>query len=193
MTDAWLLYLTAFISPFVQEDAAIIGAATAFLQPETQKMASGPLVLVAMFVGLVISDLWKYWIGFAGRSQAWAQKTAKKKGVAAIGGKIVDHPGKTLLFARFVPGTRIPAYIASGFFGVPFGIFALWIVVSGLAYVAVAVAVLSSVGAVAGKTGQLIVAIALMVGLIGYALVAYLKSRATTRKVDLEAKGSPLD
>jgi membrane protein DedA with SNARE-associated domain len=177
MTDAWPLYLTAFIGPFVQEDAAIIGAATAFWHPDTQAMASGPFLLASMFVGLVISDLWKYWIGFAGRSQDWARKAAQSSTVRAIGSKIISHPGKTLLFARFVPGTRIPAYIASGFFGVPFGQFAFWIVVSGLAYVGVALVVLGSVGAVAGKTGQLYVAGFLMASLLIYAGILALKSR----------------
>jgi membrane protein DedA with SNARE-associated domain len=134
-------------------------------------------VLVAMFVGLVISDLWKYWIGFAGRSQTWVQGAARKQAVAAIGGKIVAHPGKTLMLARFVPGTRIPAYIAAGFFGVPFGIFAIWIVLSGMAYVGVAVAVLSTVGAVAGKTGQLVVAGVLISGLLIYTIISVSNAR----------------
>jgi membrane protein DedA with SNARE-associated domain len=185
MTDAWLLYLTAFIGPFVQEDAAIIGAATAFLHPDTKAMAAGPMVLTSMFVGLVISDLWKYGIGYAGRSQAWAKKTASKKAVVAVGKKIVDHPGKTLMFARFVPGTRIPAYIAAGFFGVPFGIFAIWIVLSGMAYVGVALAVLSTVGAVAGKTGQLVVAGVLIICVIIYAVFGVLKAGASN---ELSAK-----
>jgi membrane protein DedA with SNARE-associated domain len=164
-----LIYLTAFIGPFVQEDAAILGAVTAFLHPETNKMASGPLILLAMFCGLVISDLWKYWIGYAGRTQGWAQAMARKPAVGAVGDKIVAHPGKTLLLARFIPGTRIPAYIAAGFFGVSFGRFAFWIVVSAGAYVGVAWAVLRSVGEVAGKTGQLYVAGGLILVLIGYA------------------------
>lgn len=178
MSDVWPVYFAAFVSPFVQEDAAIIGAAAAFLNPAANKMASGQLILVSMFVGLVISDLWKYWIGFAGRSRKWAQKAASKKTVLLIGDKIVRHPGKTLLFARFVPGTRIPAYIASGFFGVPFALFAFWIVVSGLAYVGVAVAVLASVGAVAGKAGQLYVAVALVIGILVYAIIQMLKSKS---------------
>jgi membrane protein DedA with SNARE-associated domain len=177
MTDAWPLYLTAFLSPFVQEDAAIIGAATAFWHPDTRAMTSGPALLGAMFAGLVISDLWKYWIGFAGRSQKWAQKTAAKSTVQAIGKKIVTHPGKTLLFARFVPGTRIPAYIASGFFGIPFGLFAFWIVISALAYVGIAVAIMGSVGAVAGKTGQLYVAGVLIASLLIYVAAMALKTR----------------
>ena len=58
-----LIYMTAFIGPFVQEDAAILGAVTAFIHPETQTMASGTVILLSMLAGLIISDLWKYWIG----------------------------------------------------------------------------------------------------------------------------------
>jgi membrane protein DedA with SNARE-associated domain len=175
--DDFLIYLTAFIGPFVQEDAAIIGAVTAFLHPMTQTHTSGTLVLTSMFVGLVISDLWKYGIGYAGRRQTWAHTASRVKAVALIGEKIKRHPGKTLLIARFVPGTRIPAYIAAGYFVVPFGIFAVWIIVSGLAYVVVAIMVLSSVGAVAGRTGQLYVGVFLMLALLSYGLWSFVQSR----------------
>ncbi len=175
------IYLTAFIGPFVQEDAAIVGAVTAFIHRETHNMASGTLILLSMLAGLIISDLWKYWIGYAGRTQSWAQKMAGKRAVKAIGTKIVSYPGKTLLLARFIPGTRIPAYIASGFFEVNFWRFAFWIVVSALAYVGVAWALLSTVGAVAGKTGQLFVAGALILGLICYAIWHAIKASRQAR------------
>jgi membrane protein DedA with SNARE-associated domain len=170
MIDPWPLYLTAFLGPFVQEDAAIIGAVTAFLHPTMQSSANGFLILLALFLGLVISDLWKYWIGFGARHGKWARNIGQKKAVLALGTKIRAHPGKTLMFARFVPGTRIPAYVAAGFFGVPFGVFAFWIVMSGAAYVGGALALLSSVGAVAGETGQMYVAIGLIVVLLIYLL-----------------------
>jgi membrane protein DedA with SNARE-associated domain len=176
-TEALLIYLTAFLGPFVQEDAAIIGAVTAFLHPNMKTMATGPIILAAMLVGLVISDLWKYWIGFAGRSQKWAQGMAAKPNVGRIGSKITAHPGATLMLARFIPGTRIPAYIAAGFFGVRFGLFAFWIVTSALAYVGIAIVALATVGAVAGKTGQLYFAGALVTGLLVFAIWNAVKSR----------------
>jgi membrane protein DedA with SNARE-associated domain len=177
MTHDLLIYLAAFIGPFVQEDAAILGAVTAFLHPDVSNLVSAPLILVAMFVGLTVSDLWKYWIGYAGRSQAWAQKLANKPTVTAIASKIISHPGKTLMLARFIPGTRIPAYIAAGFFGVQFARFTVWIVVSAGAYVAVAWLILSTIGEVAGKLGQYYVAAALIILLLGYTCISTLRSR----------------
>jgi membrane protein DedA with SNARE-associated domain len=180
MPNALTLYIAAFISPFVQEDAAIIGAVTAFLHPETQNMASGPLVLASMFVGLVISDLWKYGIGWAARTKGLGGKLATNRLVEQLSSKIVTHPGKTLMFARFVPGTRIPAYIAAGYFDVPFGRFAFWIIVSGLAYIGVAIATLHTVGVVAGKTGQLVLAAAMVTGLLIFALRGMWRRKTAT-------------
>jgi membrane protein DedA with SNARE-associated domain len=151
-----LIYASAFLAPFVQEDAAVLGAVTAFSHPAMDTMANGSVILAAMLCGLVISDLWKYWLGWAGKTQKWAHKFAEKPGVVLVRDKIVANPGKTLMIARFVPGTRIPAYVAAGFFGVPFGQFALWIVVSACAYTVAAWASVAGLGAIAGEKGQFI-------------------------------------
>jgi membrane protein DedA with SNARE-associated domain len=175
------IYLAAFVGPFVQEDAAIIGAVTAFLHPDMNKVVSGPLVLSAMVCGLIMSDLWKYWIGWAGQRQAWARKIADKPSVLLIGEKIKQNPGKTLLLARFIPGTRIPAYIAAGFVGVPFLRYAFWIVTSALAYVAAACALLSGVSAAIGSRGQIILAVTLGLGLTGYMVMKRAKAGAASK------------
>ena len=173
----YLIYLSSFIAPFVQEDAAVLGAVTAFAHPGMDHMADGFLIVIAMLAGLIISDLWKYWLGWAGRTQAWAHRFAEKPSVAQVRAKIVANPGKTLLIARFVPGTRIPAYIAAGFFGVPFGIFAAWIVISALAYTFVAWALIASVGTVAGEKGQLYLAIGLISAILIFVTFRMISAR----------------
>jgi len=173
----YLIYLSAFIAPFVQEDAAVLGAVTAFAHPGMDHMADGALIVSAMMVGLIISDLWKYWLGWAGRTQGWAHRFSEKPGVAQVRAKIVAHPGKTLLIARFVPGTRIPAYIAAGFFGVPFGRFAAWIVVSAFAYTVVAWALIVTVGTIAGEKGQLYLAIGLISAILLFVAFKMIKAK----------------
>ena len=66
------------------------------------------------------------------------------------------------MIARFVPGTRIPAYLAAGFLGVPFGVFALWIIVSALTYTSVIWGLIVTVGTVAGQKGQLYLGLGLV-------------------------------
>ncbi len=173
----YVIYLSAFIAPFVQEDAAVLGAVTAFAHPGMDHMADGFLIVIAMLAGLIISDLWKYWLGWAGRTQAWAHRFSEKPAVAQVRAKIVANPGKTLLIARFVPGTRIPAYIAAGFFCVPFGLFAAWIVISALAYTFVAWALIASVGKVAGEKGQLYLAIGLISGILVFVTFKMISAR----------------
>lgn len=173
----YLIYLSAFLAPFVQEDAAVVGAVTAFAHPGMDQMADGSVNLCAMLIGLIISDLWKYWLGWAGRTQCWAQRFSQKSGVARVQAKIVAHPGKTLLIARFIPGTRIPAYLAAGFFGVPFGLFAMWIVVSAVAYTAVIWGLIVSIGSVAGEKGQLYLGLGLIMAILIYVVTKMLVAR----------------
>jgi membrane protein DedA with SNARE-associated domain len=177
MATDLLIYLAAFAAPFVQEDAAVWGAVSAFEHPATGQMADGRLILLSMIVGLVLSDLWKYWIGYFGRHHAWAKKMTQKPAVSKVKARLLAHPGVTLMIVRFVPGTRIPAYLAAGLFGVPFLRFAFWIVASALAYVLVAWGLLHTVGRVAGESAKLYLA-----GGIILALCMYLGFQAVRKR-----------
>jgi membrane protein DedA with SNARE-associated domain len=161
-----LVYLGAFIGPFVQEDAAIWGAVTAFEHPKMQLMADGRVILAAMLSGLIISDLWKYWIGYFARRHACAAKMAAKPNIEKLSRRIVASPGVTLMAARFVPGTRIPAYIAAGLFKVPFGVFAAWIAISAIAYTGVAWIFVATVGKLAGERAMVVLALLIAGGLL---------------------------
>jgi membrane protein DedA with SNARE-associated domain len=176
----WLVYLTAFVGPFVQEDAAVWGAVTAFEHPAMDTMAHGSVIVGCMLAGLIVSDLWKYWIGHFARRHAWAARLAQKPAVAAMGDRMKAKPGLTLLIARFVPGTRIPAYVAAGVFGVPFAVFAGWIVASALAYTFVAWAMVATVGQVAGEHAMVVLAGMAIAGVAMWLIVAWLRRNNAT-------------
>ena len=97
--SGWSLYAIIFLLPFVQEDAAVIGAATASLA------GAGPVLVIfaVILAGLSASDVWKYWLGWAARRYDWAQKFSKKPGVSVAGDLVRDELVKTLFAARFVP------------------------------------------------------------------------------------------
>lgn len=59
--------------------------------------------------------------------------------------------GLTLLVARFVPGTRIPLYIACGVFKAPFARFIILVALSGAVYLGLMYVVVRSLGAVMGE------------------------------------------
>lgn len=145
--NVWAVYLGLVAAPFVQEDAAILGAASLSLAVTSEAAA----FFAAITCGLTLSNLWKYWAGRAAHSHRWARRLAEKPAVAKAARLVDDRLGLSLMAARFIPGTRIPLYVAAGYFRVDWGRFAFWIVVSSVANVAVFFALFHIVGAVAGE------------------------------------------
>jgi len=163
--NMWLAYICALFGPFVQEDAAVLAAASG----SVAKMVNTPLIFLMVSIGLIVSDLWKFWIGKAAIRNDWARQQAEKPRVQAMKSQVTGNLGKSIILGRFVPGVRIPLYIAAGFFGVSFARFAFFIIVSALVYIALAFALFHALGAVAGEATRFvlpIVALSIFVTLI---------------------------
>ena len=143
----WGVYACFFILPFIQEDAAVLGSAAAAVAGLGDPFGLG----VAILAGLSFSDLWKYWAGRAALEHKWAKKYADKSSVKKARDNVVNHLAKSLMVVRFVPGTRIPFYVASGFFKAPFDKFAIFVVFSGLVYILLAFALFYIFGEVFGE------------------------------------------
>jgi membrane protein DedA with SNARE-associated domain len=171
--NMWGVYLCLLIAPFVQEDAAVIGAASLSLAT----MGNTALLFLFVALGLTGSDLWKYWLGRAARTQAWAKKFAAKPSVAKAETLVREKLGATLMTVRFVPGTRIPAYVASGYFEASWLRFAFWIVVSAVIYIAIAFALFHTVGAVAGEAAKLWLPVIAISALLGYLLMRWIRTK----------------
>lgn len=135
------------IAPFIQEDAAVIGAAAASVSGG----GDTPLLFLSILTGLTLSDLWKYWAGRLAHSQKWAKKISQKPGVLNAQEKVKSKLGATLMLVRFVPGTRIPFYVASGFFNASFSRFAFFVALSALTYIAIFFGLFHALGQVAGE------------------------------------------
>ncbi|MEQ8282091.1 MAG: VTT domain-containing protein [Amphiplicatus sp.] len=148
--SGWALYAGIFLLPFIQEDAAVIAASTASI------LGLGPIVpiFVTIFLGLTASDVWKYWLGALARRNEWAHKFAEKPGVSVAGDLVRTELAKTLYMARFVPGTRIPTYLACGFFRVPYVRFVLLVMLTAFTYVSISFALFHTVGEVAGEQAK---------------------------------------
>jgi len=73
MDPSWYLYAGIFVGPFVQEDAAVIAAAT-LSASDSQHF---PLVFFVILLGLFISDIWKYWIGYSAHASSRARRWAE--------------------------------------------------------------------------------------------------------------------
>ena len=170
LMTGWVLYFSIFFLPFIQEDAAVIGAATASLAGA----APTTFLVVAILSGLVASDAWKYWMGRLARRYDWAHKFAEKPGVSIAGDLINKEFVQTMLTARFVPGTRIPTYIAAGFFKADYAKYILTLVLTASLYVGLMFGLFHSVGAVAGEKAKIWLPVIAVVCLAIYILVRWL-------------------
>lgn len=146
MDPVWLLYLGIFVGPFVQEDAAVIAAATL----SASDPRHFPTVFFVILFGLFVSDIWKYWIGYSAHASSRARKWAEKDRVIAMSDRVQRHAISTLLTARFVPLARVPAYIACGYFKMNYAKFCTIIFVTALLYCIVIFALIHVLGEIFG-------------------------------------------
>lgn len=172
----WLIYGAALLGPFVQEDAAILGASTASMTMGV----NAPGVFVAALLGLLLSDVWKYWAGRLALRSKTASTWIANPRVQAAREHVVNRLGVGLLVARFVPGTRVPLYLACGVFKAPFERFLVYLALSGLLYVGLAFALVRGLGDVIGGHPALL-APSIGLTIAGLALAhAWLKRRRAT-------------
>ena len=148
LTDSTLLiYIGVFFGPFVQEDAAVLAAASL----SANNPGYFPTMFFVILVGLILSDVWKYWIGWAALKNPRARAFAEKKHVADLQDKVQRYTLATLFGARFLPLARIPAYVACGFFKVPYWKFCLMIALTATVYTAVIFTICHLVGEIMGE------------------------------------------
>ena len=171
--SGWILYLTIFALPFFQEDAAVIGAATASITGA----APTEFILPAILTGLIASDAWKYWLGTLVRRHDWAHRFAEKPGVSIAGDLVRKEFVQTMLTARFVPGTRIPTYIACGFFQADYIRYILVLALTASLYVGIVFVLFHTVGAVAGEQAKVWLPVVAVTVLVSYILFRWLNHK----------------
>lgn len=169
--NMWIFLLTVLIGPFVQEDIAVIGAASLSLS----NPAYTPAIFAIILVGLFLSDIWKYWPGHFARTSRRANRYAQKPKVAELARRMKNHVGKTLFTVRFLPLIRIPAYVAAGFIKVPYWAFCAWIFSSALVYISVMFSIFHILGEIAGEKAKVYLPIAALTVLA--AVAAFMVSR----------------
>jgi len=119
-----LLFAGIVLATFVSEDGATaFAAALAKHNP-----ALLPLTLVAAFSGIWIGDIGLYGLARLGGRAALASHWVKKFASSAALGRAEDwfarHGSSTVVASRFIPGTRLPTYLAAGLLRMPLRRFA---------------------------------------------------------------------
>ncbi|MGB3455725.1 MAG: VTT domain-containing protein [Litorimonas sp.] len=176
MDPSWILYLGIFLGPFVQEDAAVIAAASLSAADANHF----PVIFGVILAGLFLSDIWKYWIGRAAHTSSRARAYAEREHVTTFRGKVRRNLFMTLLTARFVPLARIPVYVACGYFKVSYARFCAMIFATALLYCLVIFGLCHGLGELFGDRLEMILAsIAVLVA--GVAIIALWVRRSRKR------------
>lgn len=177
MEPSWPIYIGVFIGPFVQEDAAVIAAATL----SASNPDHFPHVFFILILGLFFSDIWKYWIGYSAHASKRARRWAEKDKVMAMSERVQRHAVTTLLTARFLPLARMPAYIACGYFKMNYLKFCVIIFGTAVLYASVIFALIHLLGEVFGDKMEIILGvfacIAILVIVAVFGIGAALKAR----------------
>src|SRR5205809_6438527 len=110
---------------FVSEDAATISSALSIFGGPI----SWPLGFAACFTGIWLGDLGLYslarCLGKPILQSRWIAPFADADAVERYEQRFNRHGSLTLLASRFVPGTRLPTYLAAGLLSMPLTRFAL--------------------------------------------------------------------
>ena len=184
-TWPWGVYLLIAITPFIQEDTAVIGAATASIS------GADPFACYLLLVlGITGSDLFKYWIGRASHAFAWTRRMTQRPDVLAARERVLKRLGLTLVIARFVPGTRIPLFIASGLFHAPFGRTAAYVIGTAFLYAGIIFTVFHALGAAMGEEARRTLPFVAL-GIVALVLVAQLIHSALARRTAMRLSAAP--
>jgi membrane protein DedA with SNARE-associated domain len=136
------LVAAIILTTFVLEDAASIGAALL----AAGGALSTPLAMTALVLGIFAGDLGLYGLGYAARSQLWARKRIADKHIEQGRRWLNKRLPTALIVARFIPGARLPAYVASGYLRVPLARFAAITAGAGIVWTIAVFAVVLSIG-----------------------------------------------
>jgi len=122
------LFLPAVIilATFILEDATTIlvgvWAATGNLSPET--------ALLSLYIGIVLGDFGLYASGRLASMPRWGARIARHDRLLPFREWLENRLVLATFTVRFLPGLRLPAYTATGFFGMPFRRFALTVMLA---------------------------------------------------------------
>jgi membrane protein DedA with SNARE-associated domain len=121
-----LLTSTAIILlSFISEDAATVSSALSLFGGPL----SWPLGFAACFLGIWLGDLGLYslarWLGKPVLQRRWIARFADLTTIERCQEKFNRRGTLMLLASRFVPGTRLPTYLAAGLLSMPVARFAL--------------------------------------------------------------------
>jgi membrane protein DedA with SNARE-associated domain len=134
-----------FLIPFIHEDIAIIAAALLV----AEHRLSIEFAFLSVFLGMVGRDLLLYGLGTLARHNALARRYLIRPRVQQLRSWLGGRMIWVILVSRLVPGLMFPAYIAIGWFNLPFPRYLLCTTLLSLLYLPIVFAIVYLLGSAA--------------------------------------------
>lgn len=114
-----ILSLTIIVSTLILEDPtiALVGVLA------SDGLISVPLALFSLYAGVILGDIAFFSLGRYASTHPRFAKYVDHKYVGPVRAWLETRYALTLFSARFIPGSRLPTYAASGFIGKSFSTF----------------------------------------------------------------------
>ena len=121
-----LLALAIMLGTFFLEDTTtvIVGLLAA------DHIIGIPIALASLYAGIVVGDIGLYTLGYLASANARLARYVDHDFVAPFRAWLETRFVLTIFSARFIPGSRLPTYTASGFFRSPLSTFIMTAIVA---------------------------------------------------------------
>lgn len=130
--DPTILFIGILVATFVSEDLTCVAAGLMVASGQADLM----LALTACFVGIYVGDLGLWGLGrltgYGLLRWPTLERRLPQARLEELGTWLDRHCARTVLVSRFLPGTRLPLYLAAGLLGRNTGRFVFWAFVAAL-------------------------------------------------------------
>lgn len=176
------ILLSLMLGTFASEDLACVTAGVLVQRGQVAAVPAIAACALGIFTGDVL--LWAAGrLGRRGASRWWLLATVlDNHRTEPFAAWLHRHAAQAILASRFLPGTRLPLYVAAGVVGVSATVFALWALVAAVLWTPVLVMLTARLGEafvprIAGAGGLLSDVLAAA----GMLMLLYLTRRAGSR------------
>jgi membrane protein DedA with SNARE-associated domain len=124
----WVVPLAIILGTFILEDAATVGVGVLAADGHIG-IALG---IISLAAGVALGDFGLYWLGRLAITHPRIRRWVEHERIAPVKNWLHGSLMQTVITVRFLPGMRLPTYLACGFFSVPFKRFAPPVLVATL-------------------------------------------------------------
>jgi len=123
--------IAIIVATFILEDAAMVG--TGILA--ANGVISVPVGMISLWAGIALGDLWLYGMGRLAITHPRIRKWVENERIAPLKNWLNKELFSAVTATRFLPGMRLPTYLACGFFALPFKRFTIAVISGTLIWV----------------------------------------------------------